>query len=311
MLIMMSTLQKYKIPSCIIFLFVLLSALFYSPHSSRASQLIYTIQTGSFQDEADARKQYDYVLRSLSGQEAEYLRIEIVDRFYTVRIGKFESYSDTEKRYRTVKSLLSEAMIMKAYIIDDRLVELHGGFSTVDAGEEEKDVPQATETNRPGTDEKADAREMPLSDKEVVASIASLVKEKEYNAALYIVNTEIELRPENPVLNAWMGTVLLKKDLPLEALKYLKKAVKLSPDVADYHNVLGYSWFFLKKYDEALDEFERAVGLEPGHLDALSGLCLVYSETGEKEKALEMYDKMKILDKETADKLIKVIGPPS
>jgi len=309
MLIMMSTLRKFKTPSCIMCLFILLSALFYSPLSSRASQSIYTIQTGSFQDEADARKQYDYVLRSLSGQEVEYLRIEKVGRFYTVRIGKFESYSDTEKCYRTVKPLLSGALIMKAYVIDDRIIELHESSSSVGKVEAEKDSRQNTGDKVAESDEETDAPKKPLPVKETVASIASLVKEKEYNAALYIVKAEIEVRPENPELNAWMGTVLLKMDLPLEALKYLKNAVELSPDVADYHNGLGYCWFFLKKYDEALDEFEKAVHLEPGHLDALSGLCMVYAETGDKEEALELYNKIKYLDEDTSEKLLKVIEP--
>jgi tetratricopeptide (TPR) repeat protein len=304
---MMSSIGKSTLFLPAILLFILLPVLMLFPHSSGASQSIYTIQAGSFQDETAARKQYDYVLRSLGGQEAQYLRIEKVGRFYTVRTGKFESYSEAEHRYLTVKPLLSGSLIMKAYMIDDRIIEIHEGVASVDTNEVEIDVPQAVETGGQVADEKADARGKSLPVKEVVVSIVELVHEKEYNAALYIAKAGVEVYPENPELNALMGTVLLKKGLPLESLQYLEKAVELSPDAADYHNALGYSWFFLKRYDKALDEFEGAFSLEPGHLDALSGLCMVFAETGETEKALELYNKVVYLDEETAEKLLKVI----
>ena len=91
-------------------------------------------------------------------------------------------------------------------------------------------------------------------------------------------------------------------------MKYLKKATELSPEVSDYHNALAYSLFFLKRYDGAVDAFNKAINLEPVHVDALTGLCIVYSAKGEKEKAAEIYNKIKDVDKQTSDQLLKIIG---
>jgi molecular chaperone DnaK (HSP70) len=61
------------------------------------SQIIYTIQTGSFLEFERAQKQFDSILQKLSQRELEYLRIEKVDKYYCVRLAKFEGYTNAKK----------------------------------------------------------------------------------------------------------------------------------------------------------------------------------------------------------------------
>lgn len=299
--------QKIKACLAITSLFISLVFSVFLPRNTYASQSIYTIQTGSFSGETEAGKQYDFIMNKLNKQEIDYLRIEKVGKFYAVRLGKFENYSDSEKLYRAVKTHIPKAQIMKAYIKNERIIKLYTGSSSINKQVVKEKAALVPEKIKPRITEKADKHEKDMALKEKLATIESLVEKKAFNAALDLLKVEIAAQPDHPDLNAWRGMVLLKMDRPLEAQKYLKKATELSPNVSDYHNGLGYSLFFLKKYDEAIDEFNKSINLDPRHLDALAGLCIVYAETGNKEKALEIYDSLKDLDKETSDRLLKII----
>ena len=299
--------QKIKACLAITSLFISLIFLVFLPQNTYASQSIFTIQTGSFSNVTEAGKQYDFIMNKLNKQEIDYLRIEKVGKLFTVRLGKFEDYSDSEKLYRAVKTLISNALIMKAYIKNERIIKLYTGSSSLNKQKVKEKATLAPEKIEPRITEKADKHEKDMVLKEKIAAIESLVEKKSFNSALDLLKAEIPSQPDHPDLNAWMGMVLLKMDQPLEAQKYLRKATELSPNVSDYHNGLGYSLFFLEKYDEAINEFNKSISLDPGHLDSLTGLCLIYAETGNKEKTLEIHDRLKDLDKETSDGLLKII----
>ncbi len=100
-------------------------SIFLSPPGSYASELIYTVQTGSFANEAEAQAEYDFMMNSLNREKLDYLRIEKVGKFYAVRIGKFEDHADTEIFIRQVKSHLSDILVMKAYLKNERVTKIH------------------------------------------------------------------------------------------------------------------------------------------------------------------------------------------
>jgi len=283
-----------------IFVYIAVSFfLFFLPVSSYSAQLFHTIQVSSFSDVDDAQKQFDAILKKLNEEELDNLRIEKIGKYYSIRVGKFDGYAAAEKSHSNIKSRLPQAAVMKAYIKDERIVRLYESPSVADV-EPEKIIPAITE--------KIESKEKPLTLKENIFAISSLVEKNEFNSALDITKEAIAAQPEHADLNAWHGMVLLKMDRPLEAVKYLKKAAELSPDISDYHSALAYSLYFLKRFDRAVDEFNKAIRLEPVHVDALTGLCILYTTRGEKEKATEIYYKIKDVDKETSDKLLKLIG---
>jgi hypothetical protein len=86
---------------------------------------IYTIQTGSFSEIERAQKQFDSIMQILNKRELEYLRIEKVDKYYCVRLGKFAGYTKTVKLLQAINPKFSKAIIMEAYMIDERIIRLH------------------------------------------------------------------------------------------------------------------------------------------------------------------------------------------
>jgi tetratricopeptide (TPR) repeat protein len=278
------------------------------PLISHAAQLFYTIQTASFTSIDDAEKQFNSIEIKLNEEELDHLRIEKIGKFYSVRLGKFDDYKTASEFMNTIKPRISQATVMDAYIKEERIKKIFKRTVKAEKQPEKDEVTAIPETEKttPDITEGADNKK-PVSLKETMATIKTLVGEKDYAAALEVIRTEVSARTDHPDLNAWHGMVLLKMDQPSEALKYLGKATELSPDVPDYHNGLGYSFFFLNRFDKAIDEFNKAVSLDPGYFDALTGLCISYAKNGNKEDALDIYEKIKGFDRDTSDKLRRII----
>jgi RND family efflux transporter MFP subunit len=99
------------------FLFLLL------PVISHSSQLIYTIQTGSYVGENDARNYYDSVVEKLNENELDYLRIEKIGKFYAVRLGTYNDHAAASAFLNANSHMLPGAVVMNAYIKDERIIK--------------------------------------------------------------------------------------------------------------------------------------------------------------------------------------------
>jgi hypothetical protein len=88
------------------------------------NRLFYTIQTGSYARVKEAQKQFMSMIQRLYKKDLDYLRIEKIGKFYSIRIGKFDDYKTAEKSLRVLNPQLSTAIILKAYIKDERTISL-------------------------------------------------------------------------------------------------------------------------------------------------------------------------------------------
>ena len=111
------------------------------PIFSYASQLIYTIQVGSFNSAANAQKQFDSIVQGINEKELDNLRIEKIGKFYSVRLGKFENYASAKKYLRVIKPQLPESILLKAYIKNENIIRLYSGSLLIEEQSvEEKSV---------------------------------------------------------------------------------------------------------------------------------------------------------------------------
>jgi L,D-transpeptidase ErfK/SrfK len=92
---------------------------------AKANLLIYTIQIGSFIKIERARKLYDSIVQGLKGKQLDHLRIEKIGELYSVRLRKFENNATARNFLNLHKTQLSTAIILKAYIKNDRVVKLY------------------------------------------------------------------------------------------------------------------------------------------------------------------------------------------
>jgi tetratricopeptide (TPR) repeat protein len=109
------------------------------------------------------------------------------------------------------------------------------------------------------------------------------------------------------------GNLLFKKGHYPEAIQEFKKAIHLEPDFAPALNRLGMSYAILNDYDQAEKYFRKVIELSPGIDQGYLNLGLLYELKGEPSKALPLLEKAFSLNPEnpkTKEHLQKIKAPP-
>ncbi len=107
-----------------------------------------------------------------------------------------------------------------------------------------------------------------------------------------ITSFELALRanPDYPEAHYNLGTLYLKKEMPVEAREHLRRALDLRPDYPDALNNLGLLAVEEGRPDEAARYFQEAIRRKPNYTIALQNLGNLYRQQGrfdEAEQALE------------------------
>jgi serine/threonine-protein kinase len=98
----------------------------------------------------------------------------------------------------------------------------------------------------------------------------------------------IDLHPESAWGYAMLGTVQLAMGERAEARRNLEHAIQIEPDPEAYSN-LGFIAYEEGKYQEAADDFKRAVDLQPGEQGNFRNLGDAYSRLGRIDDARAAY----------------------
>jgi superkiller protein 3 len=88
------------------------------------------------------------------------------------------------------------------------------------------------------------------------------------------------------------GYVALKIGKPDEAIEHFKEALRHLPPTSGidlYEDCLANAYLQLKRFDEAITEYERILGLNPRYPMAAYHLAQAYEGRGETEKARDAY----------------------
>jgi len=151
-------------------------------------------------------------------------------------------------------------------------------------------------------------------------------KQKKLNAALAILKQGLEIEPENSQLHSALGDVYanlrqyeramasyqraidlnptdqyafnrwlacqIKRDNPEDAVAQLKKVLSIPSrsQNAHLHASLAFQLKNLKRYEEAIEEFQTAVKLNPNSVYFRKHLALCYSKNSEYSKARELLE---------------------
>jgi tetratricopeptide (TPR) repeat protein len=306
--------------SFFILLLVYFILIFDVPHKSYSVDApvpVFSIQFSSYTNLDIAEKGFNSLTKKLNKENLEQLRLDKIGKYYALRMGVFENIEDVKKLSKSIKSQVSSFIIVKTRFVEDRVVKKYRDPKAMKQVTKRKtaeppasvETPQEVKSDVPPTAASLEDRSqetVPL--KETLTTVSQLFHNRDYASALELVKAEMKQKPMNPELNAWQGMILLKMDQPSDAMAYLENAVKFSPEVPDYHSSLGYGFFLMNKYDQARTEFQKTISLDPVHVDALSGLGLIYGINGEKDKALDIYDRLKELDRDAAANLLRLIN---
>jgi len=96
----------------------------------------------------------------------------------------------------------------------------------------------------------------------------------------------VELNPNSADAHVWLAIALNYADRAEEAIPLFEKAIRLNPFAPTlYFLQLGHSYRFLKRYDEAIASYKKALQLSPNNLFAHLNLTDAYIQVGRDQEA--------------------------
>jgi adenylate cyclase len=112
------------------------------------------------------------------------------------------------------------------------------------------------------------------------------VWKKQHEQAIAEGRQAIALNPNYDAAYHALGDILSHAGQPEEALKMREQAMRLNPKYPPvYLNGLGYTYFLLRRYEEAIAALKKSLSRNPNLSMAHLNLAAVYAEAGREEEA--------------------------
>lgn len=116
-----------------------------------------------------------------------------------------------------------------------------------------------------------------------------------------------------PDAEYYLGLIAHEEGNAVQALVWLRRALKSDPTNAAAHSALGLLYVKMKDYNAARETLERAINLNPKDATAHYQLGIVYTRLGEKERARSIFEINKKLSAEQRKQEMvgfRLIDPP-
>ena len=110
--------------------------------------------------------------------------------------------------------------------------------------------------------------------------------EREYDKAIYEHERAIALSPSSADMHAIYAETLDFSGRPLEAIPFIKKAIRLNPYCPSYYfTILGHACRLTGQFEEGISASKRAIQLSPDNFVAHLNLTAIYSMMGREKEA--------------------------
>jgi TolB-like protein/DNA-binding winged helix-turn-helix (wHTH) protein/Flp pilus assembly protein TadD len=96
------------------------------------------------------------------------------------------------------------------------------------------------------------------------------------------------LDPLSPIVNADLADALCVAHLYDDSLRQARITLELHPNFAVAHYLLGQTLVQLRRYDEAIAEFRKAIAIDGGNTTFDSNLAHAYAVSGQTEQAMKI-----------------------
>jgi Flp pilus assembly protein TadD len=122
--------------------------------------------------------------------------------------------------------------------------------------------------------------------------------------AIQSLRGRLKQKPDDPILLYLLGDALIRSGTSpgdpnfAEAQSSLEKSVKLNPELAASRADLGKLYLKANRLEDARQQLERALAIDPKDKTALSQLAVVYRKTGKPDMAATMLTTLNKLNEE-------------
>jgi eukaryotic-like serine/threonine-protein kinase len=125
----------------------------------------------------------------------------------------------------------------------------------------------------------------------VIAGLYALLIEKDPEKAHRIVAEAVDRYPKNKEVHFYLGQSFWLKEMYEPAVEEYNKALNLDPNFPNALNMAGYSYMSLREYGKAVEYFKRYAAVLPGSPNPVDSLAECYFRMGKLDEAAENYKK--------------------
>jgi tetratricopeptide (TPR) repeat protein len=113
------------------------------------------------------------------------------------------------------------------------------------------------------------------------------------DSAFRFIAVAHSLGPNNFEIAYQMGNIEFLRNNYEKAVRYLQQAVSLNAEYAPPLRLLGYAYYKLGRFNEAMVYIRKSMDVSPDDKELLSILAECYSEMGQKDKASRIYSHLR------------------
>ena len=119
----------------------------------------------------------------------------------------------------------------------------------------------------------------------------SLLQSGNLQSAEKVFKDMLKVNSRHPDIFSLLGVVASRKGSNRDAVRFIKKAIKLAPKVGLYQRNLGLALTQIGKNREAITAFKRAISLDEGDAWSHNDLGVIYGKLGKTNAAIKEYRK--------------------
>jgi len=124
-----------------------------------------------------------------------------------------------------------------------------------------------------------------------IYSVLTVMRNIDWSNPIYFYQSTLKYTPQSPRLYYNLALVYVDNKQFDEALENFKKAVELKLNHEEAYNYLGNIYSMKGSYDKAKEAFEKSLQINPDSSKAHNGLGIIYDETGQYDQAIDEYQK--------------------
>ena len=213
-------------------------------------------------------------------------------------------------RARSLWNKRTEEDLLRAKALFEQAIELDSSYALAHAGLADAYNMLASYYFVPPSEAYPKAREAAQTalelDENLAEAYTSLARVKyryegDWFGAETDYNWAIELNPSYAVAHHWYGSLLRDMGRFDEALNELERARELNPFSLSINTSIAYLYYYARQYDQALAQGEKALQMDPKFHWAHDVVALAYLEKGESEEAIKAFQRAVSLSASSVD----------
>ncbi len=122
-----------------------------------------------------------------------------------------------------------------------------------------------------------------------IAQVRTALEKGNTVEAEKLARTALERDPEDSLVHAYLGAILMGRGAVADALQSYRLAIELQPEVAVFHNEFGTALAASGEFEEAAEALTKAAELSPEVAEIRNNLGNVHRALGDRTAAAECY----------------------